>query len=229
MRGRPFIALLAVSASLGLTGCHELFEITFGFDPDILEGHGSQNERAGDAAAGGRAFKGRADGALAGKMKITHFPVKSKTNKVRFAGTYKSTLTGPAAPGDEALGPLASAQWHGRFRGIRNRRTGKITIKGLVLATFDDPAAGRACLSLRNSGRRKQNRHAKKASRSKLTVLGGEGGARTLRGTAIARVRLASGHSLRLRGRVKTRQGAARGFTPACTKLERKFGLQPLG
>jgi hypothetical protein len=223
---RPLIALLTVSASLGLTGCHELFEITFGFDPDILEGHGS--DRPADAAAAGRAFKGRADGDLAGKMKIRHGPVKSKTNKVRFVGSYKSTFTGAAQPGDEALGPLASAQWHGRFRGIRNRKTGKISIKGLVLATFDDPAAGRACLSLRNKGTRKQNRRSKKPSRSKLTVLGGEGGARTLRGIATARVRLARDNTLRLRGRVKAGRGAARGLTPACAKLARKFGLQPL-
>jgi hypothetical protein len=219
-----FIVLLALSASLGFTGCDEMFEITFGFDPAVLEGH----DRAADAAAAGRAFRGRAEGTLAGKMKIRHGPLKSKTNRARFVGTYKSTLTGETAPADDELGPLARAQWHARFRGIRNRETGKITIKGLVLATFDDPTAGRACVRLRNTGRRAQNRHAKRASRSTLTVLGGEGGARTLRGTATARVRLARGHSLRLRGRVNTRQGAERGFTPACTRLERKFGLDPL-
>ena len=194
----PFIAILALSASVGFTGCHELFEITFGFDPDVLEGHSG----AADEAAAGQAFRGRAKGTLAGKMKIRHGPVKSKTNRVRFVGNYKSTLTD-----DDELGPLARAQWHGRFRGIRNRETGKIRITGLVLATFDDPTAGRACVSLHNTGRRAQNRHAKRASRSTLTVLGGEGGARTLRGTATARVRLARGHSLRLRGTVSTRQG----------------------
>src|SRR5688500_12598862 len=183
------LALLAAVglSALALSGCHEIFEITFGFDPDILEGHGSADERSAGTAATGRAFRGRADGDLTSRMKITHFPVKSKTNRVRFVGRYRSTLTGPPQPGDEALAPLANAQWHGRFRGVRNRRTGKIAMTGLVLATFDDPTAGRACLSLRNSGTRKQNRRSTKASRANLTVLGGEGGARTLRGTAAVR------------------------------------------
>jgi hypothetical protein len=216
------LALLAAlaAATLAFSGCHELFEITFGFDPDILEGHGSANDRRAEAAATGRAFRGRADGDLAGKMRIRHGAVRSKTNRVRFVGSYKSNL------GDS---PLASAQWHGRFRGVRNRRTGKITIKGLVLATFTDASAGRACLSLGNRGTRKQNRRPTRASRSRVRVLGGEGDARTLTGTATARVRLARDNSLRLRGRVIAGRGAARGFTPACTRLERKFGLEPVG
>jgi hypothetical protein len=224
------LALLAAAglSALALSGCHDLFEITFGIDPEVFEGHGSADDRSAGTAATGRAFRGRADGDLAGRMKITHGPVKSRTNRVRFVGRYRSTLTGPPQPGDEALAPFASAQWHGRFRGVRNRRTGRIALTGLVLATFDDPTAGRACLSLRNTGTRKQNRRPTKASRSNLTVLGGEGGARTLRGTAAVRVRLARDDTLRLRGRVKQRRGAARGLTPACAKLERRFGLTPL-
>ena len=223
------LALLAATglSAFALSGCHELFEITFGFDPDILEGHGASDRSAG-AAATGRAFRGRADGEFRGKMKIRHGPVRSKTNRVRWVGRYRTTLTGPAQPGDEALAPLLRAQWHGRFRGVRNRRTGRIVITGMVLATFDDPTAGRACLSLRNTGTRKQNRHAKRASRATLTVLGGEGGARTLRGTSAVRARLGRGDTLRLRGHMKARRGAERGFTTACTRLKRRFPASEL-
>ena len=59
-------------------------------------------------------------------------------------------------------------------------------------------------------------------------MLGGEGGARTLYGKAIVRVKLTRANKMRFRGRVTQSQGAERGLTPACAKLERKFGLPPL-
>jgi hypothetical protein len=212
------IAVLAVTgvASLALTGCHEMFHLGFGLDPDDPDVHGS-------GAVAGKPFRGRADGDLASPMKVRHGFVKSKTSWARFIGAYESTLSG-----DPALGPLAGAQWHGRFRSVRNRATGRFAINGLVLATFEDATAGRACLRLAHRGRRAQNRRPRKPGSTTLTVLGGEGGARTLRGTARVRVRLARDNTLRLRGRVKASRRAERGFPRACTKLETKFGLQPL-
>ncbi len=118
------------------------------------------------AAARGRQFTGRADGQLASRIKITHYAKLSKTNTFRFFGTFRSAPTGSPQAGDDALGPLASAQWYARFKGQRNRVTGKIKLKGLILATFDDPAAGRACLTLRHRGKRKQNRRPTKPGRS---------------------------------------------------------------
>jgi hypothetical protein len=60
-------------------------------------------------------------------------------------------------------------------------------------------------------------------------VQGGEGEAETLYGKATVRVGLTRANKLRLRGRVKQRRGAARGLTPACAKLKRKFKLAPVG
>jgi hypothetical protein len=213
------LALLAaaLAGAFVLSGCHELLRVSLGGADPPVHNPPPAGRPAADASAG-RAFTGRADGNLASRVRLSHGFVKSKTSWARFIGSYTSSLTGS---------PLASAQWHGRFKGVRNRATGKITVKGLVLATFTDTTAGRACLRLSHGGKRKQNRR-QAPGRSKLTVLGGEGGARTLRGVANVRVRLKRNNSLRLRGRVKSRQGAARGFTPACRKLEKKFGLQPL-
>jgi hypothetical protein len=209
------LALLAAAgaATLAFSGCHEMFHFGFGLDPDDPSVHRSAS------ASAGTPFTGRADGELASRMKVRHGDVKSRTSNARFIGNYTSSLTDS---------PLESAQWHGRFRGVRNRATGRFRIKGLVLATFDDEAAGRACLRLGYRGRRAQNRRPRKRGRGVFTMLGGEGGARTLRGTAIVRVKLTRANKMRFRGREGSRQGDERGFTPACTKLERKFGLEPL-
>jgi hypothetical protein len=204
------LALLAAAgaATLGFSGCHEMFHLGFGADPDDPPPH-----------IAGAQFTGRADGDLASRMKVRHGDVKSRTSNARFIGNYTSSLTDS---------PLQSAQWHGRFRAVRNRVTGRFRIRGLVLATFDDETAGRACLRLGYRGRRAQNRRPRKRGRGVFTMLGGEGGARTLRGTAIVRVKLTRANKMRFRGTVDSRRGEERGFTPACTKLERKFGLTPL-
>ncbi len=214
---RLALPLAALAAALALSGCHELILQTFGDSPDDPPVHGAPPASA--KASAGAPFRGRADGQLASRMKIRHGFVKTKTTSARFIGSYKSTLEDS---------PLASAQWHGRFKAVRNRATGKYTVKGLVLATFDDASAGRACLRQAYRGRRAQNRRPKKPGRGVFTMLGGEGGAKTLRGEARVRVRLTRANKMRFRGRVTSRQGAERGFTPACTRLERKFGLEPL-
>lgn len=209
------LALLAaaIAGTLALSGCHEQFFQGFGPGPDDVPLHDS----AGGSA--GQRFTGRADGELASRMRVKHGAVKSRSSWARFIGSYRSTLEGS---------PLASAQWHGRFRTVRNRATGRFRINGLVLATFDDTTAGRACLRQTYRGRRAQNRRPKKPGRGVFTMLGGEGGARTLRGEARVRVRLTRANKMRFRGRVRSRQGEERGFTPACMRLERKFGLDPL-
>jgi hypothetical protein len=217
------LALLAAAgvSTLALSGCHEVFFLGFDVEPDDPPVHrvdGGASPGTATASAGER-FRGRADGQLASRMKVGHGFVTSKTSWARFTGSYTSNLSGS---------PLASAQWHGRFRSIRNRATGRFTIKGLVLATFTDAAAGRACLELTSKGVRKQNRRPRRPARTAVTVVGGEGGARRLRGRATARVRLARDNSLRLRGTVRSRQGTARAFTPACARLARRFGLAPL-
>ena len=172
---------------------------------------------AGGDAAAGQPFTGRADGDLFG-YKLRHGFVKT-TLKAGYIGNYKSDLTGS---------PFASAKWHAKFKAVRNRDTGKIATTGLVLATFTDTTAGRACLKLSYQGVRKQNRRRIRRSRGTVTVVGGEGGATTLYGRARAGVRLRRDGSARLRGRMRSHQGAERGLTPACTRLERKFGLTPL-
>ena len=222
-------AVLAASV-LALSGCHEVLRASLGNPDPPVHNPNSAGRSAplAGAAASGRAFVGRADGQLSGRIKIRHGFVKSKIGPARFVGTFSAQPTGPAQPGDESLGPFESAQWHARLRAVRNRRTGKIKGKGLVLATFDDPSAGRACLRLGHKARRKQNRYPRKGGRGRVTVLGGEGGARTLAGTATARVKINSDGSLVLSGHVSPSQGPERGFTAACTKLEQRFGLQPL-
>jgi hypothetical protein len=188
-------------------------------DPPVTGGHDVGGSPGTARASAGTAFTGRSDGQLASRIRYRHGAVKTRTSSARFIGNYTSSLTDS---------PLASAQWHSRVRGVRNRATGRFRIKGLVLATFTDATAGRACLRLGYRGRRAQNRRPRKRGRGVLTMLGGEGGARTLYGKAIVRVKLTRANKMRFRGRVTQSQGAERGFTPACAKLERKFGLTPL-
>jgi hypothetical protein len=232
MRTRaPRLALL-VAACLGtlvLSGCHEVLRATFGGDRPVhrVDGGASPSGPVAGAAAG-RAFRGRADGELASRIKQKDGFVKTKLGPGRFIGDFKARLTGSPSAGDDALGPLAAARWYGRFTARRNRATGRIKIAGLVLADFDDATAGRACLRLKHRGKRKQHRR-NAPGRSVLTVQGGEGAAETLYGTATVRVGLTSANKLRLRGRVKQRRGAARALTPACAKLKRKFKLPPVG
>jgi hypothetical protein len=211
------------AAALALSGCYPLFNHEFSpigspYDPPP-GGHdiGANPGSAGSSA--GQRFTGRAEGQLASRMKLTDYSVKTKSTWARFIGSYTSSLEGS---------PLSSADWHGKFKTVRNRKTGKFRIKGLVLSTFDDATAGRACLRLGYGGKRKQNRRPRKRGRGVFKMLGGEGGAETLYGKAIVRVKLTRANKMRFRGRVTQRQGAERGFTPACTRLERKFGLTPL-
>ena len=219
VRRLAFLAAIG-AAALALSGCSEYFYQGFGnspHDPPLPHDIGASPGSAGVSA--GSRFTGRADGELASRMRIKHSGVKTRTSAARFIGDYTSSLENS---------PLASAQWHGRFRAVRNRATGRFRIKGLVLSTFDDPTAGRACLRLGYRGRRAQNRRPRKRGRGVFTMLGGEGGARTLRGTAVVRVKLTRANKMKFRGRVNSRQGTERGFTSACAKLERKFGLTPL-
>jgi hypothetical protein len=215
--------------SLALTGCHEILRVTLGGDDPPV--HPPPAGRATDlgTAAAGRAFSGRADGQLASRIVLRHGFVKSTIRNARFIGEFSGRLLGAQTPGDAALGLLGKAQWHGNFSSTRNRATRKITTRGLILATFEDATAGRACMRVgyRNAGRTKRTRSRNKGS-SSLAVLGGEGGARTLRGTATVRITIARSGAMRLRGRVKTSRGAERGLPRACRKLEKKFGLQPL-
>lgn len=218
---RLAILVLAMGCTGGLSGCHEVIGL-------LLAASGDPPVHGGVGANKGRAFKGTAKGDLASRLVIKHGFVKSKIRNVRYIGTFKSALTGAPGANDDALGPLQSAQWHGKFDGTRNRRTGKIKMNGLVLATFTDETQGRACLRLTFRGKRKQNAPRGKPGRSTITILGGQRAVQTLRGKATVRVKIKSGDRIRVLGRVKTHQGSPRGFPPKCTKLEKKFGLQPL-
>ena len=217
----PFVCALVLATGV-LTGCHDLLLITLGGkkDPPVHRVDGGASPGTAHAAAG-TPFTGTATGQLGSRVTLKHGFVKSTMTAARYFGSFKATSSNPN------LGPLSDAQWHGRLSGVRNRATGQIKLKGLILATFTDSTMGRACLKLSHRGKRKQNRYPRRIGASKITVLGGEGGAETLGGTATARVRI-SGHKIRLKGRVRRRERPATGFTPACTKLERKFGLTPL-
>ena len=208
------LALLAAAATvvLGLSGCTSLWRVG-GYPPP----HANPASTATADTAAGRAFTGRADGDLNG-YRVRHGFTRTKL-RAGFIGTYNSDLTGS---------PLQSADWHARFKMVRNRVTRKAVTTGLVLATFDDATAGRACLKLSHEAIVRRKGRRLRRSRGKVTVVGGEGGARTLYGTARARVRLARNGSALLSGRVRSHQGEERGFTRACKRLERKFGLQPL-
>jgi hypothetical protein len=222
-RARLAFLAAAAAATLSMSGCFEEFIQGTEFIPDDPAVHRGGHDVGGSpgtaGASAGTRFTGRAEGQLASRITIRHGNVKSKSSWARFIGSYTSALEDS---------PLADAQWHGRFKTVRNRATGKFKIKGLVLSTFDDATAGRACLRLGYKGKRKQNRRPKKRGRGVFTMLGGEGGARTLYGKAIVRVKLTKANKMRFRGSVTQRQGAERGLTPACAKLERKFGLTPL-
>jgi hypothetical protein len=225
--GRLAVIVVAGACAIALSGCHEVLRLAFGGDRDPPV-HAPPAGPARAAATKGRAFTGQAEGRLAARATIKHGFVKSTMRNARFIGTFSAKLSGAPVAGDDALGPLASAGWHGQLTATRNRATGKIVLTGMVLATFTEPAAGRACLRLSYKNKRAQNKPLRKPGSSTLKVLGGEGGARTLAGSATVRVKGGTTDKLKLSGRVKASRGKPRGFTSACTKLERKFGLQPL-
>ena len=223
---------------LALSGCHEVLKVFVGNENNDPPVHnpGAPGPASVDAipAAAGRAFSGRADGDLASRIVIKHGFVLSTIKKARFIGEFKGQLTGPAAPGDDSLGPLENSTWHGEFSSVRNRATGKITMSGLILATYADPSAGRSCLRLAytNAKTKRKDKRGRRRDRNRGTstikILGGEGGAATLAGTATVKVRLASDKAMIVTGRVKAARGSARAFPATCTRLEQKFGLQPV-
>jgi hypothetical protein len=219
---------LVVLAAPALTGCHEILRVSLGEPDPPVHNPPPAGRTASASAAAGRAFTGRAEGSLTGRMVLKHDSVKSRIGNARFFGPFSAKLRGAPVAGDGQLGPLADAEWHGQFTVVRNRATGKVKMRGLLLATFTDATAGRACLRISSRGKRRQNTRPSKAGRARISVLGGEGDARTLAGTATARLKVAPDTGIRLRGTVKARRGAPRGFPPACAKLERKFGLAPL-
>ena len=222
-RARRLVLPAALAAAaFALSGCYELFNHSFSpfqinDPPPSSHDIGASPGSAGTSARA--QFTGIAEGDLASRMKITDYAVMTRSSWARFIGSYTSDLESS---------PLADADWHGKFKTVRNRKTGRFRIKGLVLATFTDATAGRACLRLGYRGRRAQNRRPRKRGRGVFTMLGGEGGARTLYGEAIVRVRLTRANKMRFSGRMRSHQGDERGFTLACRKLEQKFGLQPL-
>ena len=212
------LALLAglAAAALILSGCHEVLRATFGADRPVHRVDGGASPSTATSAA--RSFTGRADGELFG-YRLRHGFVKTKLT-AGYIGDYRSNLTGS---------PLGSGKWHANFKVVRHRGTGKTVITGLALSTFTDTTAGRACLKLSFGAVRKNNTRRFKRSRGKVTVVGGEGAARTLYGTAtVRRVRIGADGSARLRGRMRSRQGAERGLTRPCRKLRAKFALAPL-
>ena len=229
------IASLAFAGlfAVGLTGCPAQFATgTLGLpDPAVDCSHadcdpggtgpgggGGDPQRAVAAGSSGTRFAGQATGRLATTTKIVYGPRLSKIRNALIDGSFKATSADPD------LGLLAEAEWHARITMVRDRLTKKNRARGLVIATFTDPAAGRACLRLgyRNKGK------SKRRGRGTVTVLGGEGGARTLAGSATTSVRLRAGDTIVLRGTVRPAQGPERGMTPACLRLERQFGLTPL-
>jgi hypothetical protein len=242
---RIAVCLAVVAGAVALSGCHEVLKVFLGDDEDGPAPHRPHQlppppGRAVPAASAagrspGRAFSGTADGQLAARMVLRDGLVKSTIKNARFTGQFTGRLRGAAQPGDDSLGLLESAQWHGKFSAVRDRRNGKVRMTGLVLSTFTDPSAGRACLRVtyktRRNGRRNattKGRRARNTGRSILTVLGGEGGSRTLAGSATARVKISATGALRMSGRLQSAQGRERGFPAACTRLEKQFGLTPL-
>lgn len=221
-------ALAATGAAFAFSGCHQILQVTFGDpDPPVHQPPPPAKKRAVAAGgSGGTTFTGVADGELAARATIRHGFVKTTIRNARFAGTFRAT----PATSDAELGALSDASWAGRLTAVRDRRNQKVRMKGLILATFADPSAGRACLRLtyrnvRKKGRRTANR---KRGTGVVKVLGGEGGAQTLGGSARVKVRLTAAGGLRLSGVAMPRDVPARGLNAACTKLRAQVGLAPL-
>lgn len=222
----------AVLVAVALTGCPARFATgTLGLPDPVVDCDHADCDAGGTGPGGGGAspgraatsrsetrFSGRVSGRFATTTRITYGPRMSHIRNARIVGSFK------ASSSDPSLGPLQEAEWHGRLSIARDRLTRKNRARGLVIATFTDPAAGRACLRLgyRNRGRDKRR------GRGIVTVLGGEGGARTLAGSASTSVVVRDADTIALRGTVRPAQRAERGMTPACRKLERQFGLKPL-
>jgi hypothetical protein len=241
MRNRSIATPMAAVAVVGgcavaLSGCHEVLRATFGRpDPPVHNPPpaGRAAPVAHAAASAGRAFNGKASGKLASRIQLKHGFVKSTMGPGRFIGTFTGTLPGAAQPGDELLAPFTRSDWHAVFKAVLDRRNKKITMSGLILAdyvnsTSGTAVAGRACLRMGYKNARKGKRFVRNRGRSTVTVLGGEGDAATLVGSAVVKVRQTTGDNFRMSGRAKVRRGASRGLNAACTKLERKFKLAPL-
>lgn len=234
MRRKRLIAgTVAVVSITAFSGCHEILRVTLG-EPDPPVHNPPPAGRAvaptASAAAAGRAFTGKANGRLSSRVKLRHGFVKSRIGPARFIGTFTGKLPGTAQPGDELLTAFTRSQWHGRFSAVLDRRNKKITMSGLILATYGDPntAQGRVCLRMGYKNTRKGRRFARNRGTSTIKVLGGEGDGATLVGSAVVKVRQTTGDNFRMSGRVKARRGPARRLNAACSKLERQFKLTPL-
>ncbi len=178
--GRLALFAAVGAGALALSGCHEVLRAA---SAPTSRSTSSRTDGASPSIADDRCraplYRPRRRRAV--QLQAAAREHQDKDERPSFIGDYKSDLAGS---------PLASGKWHARFKVLRNRATGKTVITGLVLATFDDTTAGRACLNLSQEHVRKNNRRRLKRSRGKVTVVGGEGGARTLYGTARARVHL---------------------------------------
>lgn len=228
-------AAIAAAALLVLTGCHEILRVTLGNpDPPVHNpssaGRAAPTATATASAASGRAFTGQANGRLSSRVTLRHGFVKSRIGPARFIGTFTGRLPGAAQPGDELLTPFTNSQWYATLSAVLDRRNKKITMSGLILADYGNASTGqgRACLRLGYKNTRKGRRYIRNRGRSTVKVLGGEGDAATLVGSAVVSVRQTTGDNFRMGGRAKVRRGGARGLNAACTKLERQFKLTPL-
>jgi hypothetical protein len=109
---------------------------------------------------------------------------------------------------------LLDSTWLTRLSFSWNRRTDRITLRGVAVATLADQP-GQACVhySLRSG------RGGRRFGTGRLTVVGGTGAAATTRAVASVKVTVPRPGQFRLTGKLTTGTRAARGLSPACQAI----------
>ena len=210
------------AATLAFSGCHEMFHFGPGEDPNDypVGGHDIGASPGTAGASAGTRFTGRADGAARFADQV-HAPSREEQDQQRPLHRELHELAGELPTRERAVAR--------QVQGSPQPQDRQVQVQGAGARDLRRRDRRQGVPSPGLQGKAAPEPPSQEAGPRRLHDAGRRGRAlRRSTGTAIVRVKLTQANKMRFRGRVTQRQGAERGFTPACTKLERKFGLTPL-
>jgi PKD domain len=122
---------------------------------------------------------------------------------------------GRSTPAERSLRRFLNARWRTRISFTLDRRSRRLSARGVALARTPRGRRGSACLGVRLSG------GPGRRSTGVLTLLGGTGTGARLRGRTRLRYRLEPSGSATVLGRLSARRGPARPLPRGCRRLTR--------
>ncbi len=120
---------------------------------------------------------------------------------------------GRTTPAERSLRRFLKARWRTRISFTLDRRSGRLSARGIALARTRRGRGASACLRVRLSG------GPGRRSTGTLTLLGGTGSGARLRGRTRFRYRLEPSGSATVLGRLSARRGPARPLPRGCRRL----------